>query len=319
MDPVLHIVLRIMLEITWQYDPEKLRAEVVPRNADEARILLEQGNRELAAFIEQYARSDGETAMRHVTPIVLADLGLAETPGQTPGQAPGQAPAQEPFAAVLSCADARVPTELVFNQAANDLFVIRVAGNVLGSECLGTLDYAVAHLGHVRLLVVLGHTGCGAVSAAVDAFLFPDNYFDIAANPPLRSIVDSLLAGVRTGAAALERAHGQQVAQLPGYRSALVEVSVVLNAALTAAVVKRWFQDRLSDRLDVVYGVYNLQNRLAGLPAEDEEWRPGLYAPPEDAEALASLSRRLAVGRNIERLLHQSESGRMGASHGHHM
>ena len=53
---------------------------------------------------------------------------------------------QEPFAAVLGCADARVPVEIVFGQGFNDLFVVRVAGNVLGDECLGSLDFAVSNL-----------------------------------------------------------------------------------------------------------------------------------------------------------------------------
>ena len=290
-----------MLEILWQYDPTQPRSDMRPGTAAEACMLLEQGNRELMAFIEAYLRSDGRTAMRHITRIVPDDLGVAATPGQ--------APSQEPFAAILSCADARVPTEMLFNQNANDLFVIRVAGNVLGSECQGTLEYAVAHLKSVRLLVVLGHTGCGAVNAAVDAFLFPDTYLAIAANPPLRSIVDSLLASVRSGAIALERAHGRDVAQRLGYRGALSAMSVVLHAALTATVVKRSFEGKLSDLLNVVYGIYNLENRTVGLPADGAGWQPGLSEPPADAEALAALSRRLAVSDSIVQALHQTQTG----------
>ena len=76
--------------------------------------------------------------------------------------------------AVLGCSDARVPIELIFKEGPNDLFVVRVAGNGLGSEVLGSLKYAVEHLGgSLRIIVVLGHSGCGAVSEAVDAFLEP--------------------------------------------------------------------------------------------------------------------------------------------------
>ena len=73
---------------------------------------------------------------------------------------------QSPFAAVLACSDSRVPVELVFDQGFGDLFVTRVAGNVVGSGVLGSLEYAVQHLG-VLLLVVLGHEFCGAVRTAL--------------------------------------------------------------------------------------------------------------------------------------------------------
>jgi carbonic anhydrase len=75
---------------------------------------------------------------------------------------------QSPFAAVLACSDSRVPVETVFGQGAGDLFVIRVAGNVLGEPQIGSLEFAVDELG-VPLILVLGHTGCGAVKAAMEA------------------------------------------------------------------------------------------------------------------------------------------------------
>lgn len=75
---------------------------------------------------------------------------------------------QHPFAAVLSCADSRVPPEIVFDEGLGDLFVVREAGHVAGAPTLGSIEYAVEHLG-VHLVVVLGHEQCGAVSAAVAA------------------------------------------------------------------------------------------------------------------------------------------------------
>ncbi len=72
---------------------------------------------------------------------------------------------QHPFAVVLGCADSRVPPEIVFDQGLGDLFVIRVAGNVIDDHSLGSIEYAVDHLA-VRLIVVLGHQSCGAVKAA---------------------------------------------------------------------------------------------------------------------------------------------------------
>jgi carbonic anhydrase len=74
---------------------------------------------------------------------------------------------QHPFAVVLGCADSRVPPELVFDHGLGDLFTIRAAGEVLDNSVLGSVEYAVEHLG-VPLVVVLGHAKCGAVSAAVD-------------------------------------------------------------------------------------------------------------------------------------------------------
>jgi carbonic anhydrase len=73
---------------------------------------------------------------------------------------------QEPFAAVLSCADSRVPVELVFDQSIGHLFVTRVAGNIVTPEIIGSLEYGAAVLGTVALLV-LGHAHCGAVKAAI--------------------------------------------------------------------------------------------------------------------------------------------------------
>ncbi|PSL57548.1 carbonic anhydrase [Saccharothrix carnea] len=74
---------------------------------------------------------------------------------------------QHPFAVVLGCADSRVPPELVFDHGLGDLFTIRAAGEVLDNSVLGSVEYAVEHLG-IPLVVVLGHANCGAVSAAVD-------------------------------------------------------------------------------------------------------------------------------------------------------
>jgi carbonic anhydrase len=74
---------------------------------------------------------------------------------------------QHPHAAILSCADSRVPPEMVFDQGLGDLFTVRSAGNVAGDIEIGSLEYAVAHL-DTPLLVVMGHQGCGAVTAAVE-------------------------------------------------------------------------------------------------------------------------------------------------------
>jgi carbonic anhydrase len=77
---------------------------------------------------------------------------------------------QKPFATVLGCSDSRVPPELIFDAGFGDLFTIRVAGNIIAEDVIGSVQYAVAHL-HTPLVVVLGHEGCGAVSAAVEELL----------------------------------------------------------------------------------------------------------------------------------------------------
>ena len=79
---------------------------------------------------------------------------------------------QEPFAIILGCSDSRVPAELVFGQGLGDLFVIRVAGNIIAPSLVGSVEFAAEAFG-TRLVVVLGHTSCGAISATVDQLQRP--------------------------------------------------------------------------------------------------------------------------------------------------
>jgi carbonic anhydrase len=109
--------------------------------ADQALERLKAGNERFLA---------GKAKFPTVQKEVLADL------------AKGQAP----YATILGCSDSRVPPELVFDAGFGELFIIRVAGNVLGPTIAGTLQYAGAHL-HTPLFVVMGHEGCGAVKAAL--------------------------------------------------------------------------------------------------------------------------------------------------------
>ncbi len=98
--------------------------------------------------------------------------GNLEHPHQTLERRGDLASGQEPFACVLSCADSRVPPEIVFDQGLGDLFVLRVAGNIVNDMIMGSLEYAVEHLG-ASLIVVLGHKRCGAVSATVQGGTAP--------------------------------------------------------------------------------------------------------------------------------------------------
>jgi carbonic anhydrase len=80
----------------------------------------------------------------------------------------GLAKAQSPYATIVGCSDSRVPPELVFDAGFGELFIVRIAGNVVSPEIMGTLQYAAVHL-HTPLFVILGHEGCGAVQAALAA------------------------------------------------------------------------------------------------------------------------------------------------------
>jgi carbonic anhydrase len=98
---------------------------------------------------------------------------------------------QAPCAIVLGCSDSRVPAEMVFDQGLGDLFVIRVAGNIVAPSQVGSIEFAAARLG-VRLVVVLGHTQCGAVQAALEELERPSGN----RSPNLGFIVNSILPNV---------------------------------------------------------------------------------------------------------------------------
>lgn len=98
---------------------------------------------------------------------------------------------QEPFAIILGCSDSRVPAEIVFDQGLGDLFVIRVAGNIVASSQVGSVEFAAARFG-TRLVVVLGHSQCGAVLATLEELQQPMDY----PSRNLRSIVDRIRPSV---------------------------------------------------------------------------------------------------------------------------
>lgn len=94
---------------------------------------------------------------------------------------------QNPFAVILACSDSRVPVELVFDQGLGDLFVIRVAGNIVAPSQVGSVEFAAANLG-AKLVVVLGHSNCGAVDATLKELAQEE----ATRSPNLRSIVDRI-------------------------------------------------------------------------------------------------------------------------------
>jgi carbonic anhydrase len=98
-------------------------------------------------------------------------LGTPEHPRQGPARRTEVAGAQHPIAAIIACSDSRVSPEIIFDQGLGDVFVVRTGGNLLDDVGLASIEYAAFHL-HVPLVVVLGHSGCGAVAAAMKGDLF---------------------------------------------------------------------------------------------------------------------------------------------------
>jgi carbonic anhydrase len=191
-------------------------------------------------------------------------------------------------------------------KAPDDLFVVRVAGNGLGADALGSLKYAVDHLGEsLKLIVVLGHSGCGAVSAAADVLLNPQAYLSLAAKHSLRSVLDRLLVVVHAAAKRLAAVHGPEVTRRPGYREALIEVGVVSNAALAAYTVEQEIGTWAPGGLRAAYGAYLLADRRIWAPRADDAATSGLGYPPPEGAAFDRFADAVVRSERIVRLLGQ--------------
>jgi len=288
------------MDIIYRYDPF---AALIPRQSMDARKAireLEEGHRRFREIVlhvrkELVGNARPGSIIIPSDPLSLGFALIASVPVQ-----------QAPYALVLGCADARVPIERIFDQPPNELFVIRVAGNVLGTECLGSIDYAVQNLKEsLRLLVVLGHTGCGAVSAAVDSYLSPQDYPDIAFTHALRSLVDRIQIAVRGAAKALERVHGPFVTGHPGYRAALVETAIYLNAALTAFDVQKEIAAIEGHMVQTVYGVFDLvDQRVHAQPYRKNAVAEATFGQvPSSTEEFTALGERIATAVQTREVL----------------
>jgi len=158
---------------------------------------------------------------------------------------------QAPFALVLSCADSRVPPELVFDQGLGDIFVVRVAGNIASPAAIGSIEYAVEHL-HVPLILVLGHDKCGAVAATIDIVKTNGH-----AAGQVQFIVDAITPAVK-------RAQGQT--------GDLLDNAIRDNVSLVASAL-RASQPILapavgSGKLKIVGGVYRFSTGVVDLMGE---------------------------------------------------
>lgn len=282
------------VEITYRFEGRDGQIRERPADAEAALRRMDDGSRAFADLFESAGEQAGPA--RRVIPIDPSDLGLL--------QGGANAPRQRPFAAVLGCSDARVPLELIFNEGPNDLFVVRVAGNTLGDDVRGSLNYALEHLAEsLKLIVVLGHSGCGAVTAAVDVFLDPAGYLSLASKHAVRMVVDRLLVVVHAAARRLEAVLGPGITRHPRYREALIELSVVSNAALGAHTLQRVIGGGATDGVQVAYGVYVLADRTVWAPRCGSEEVIGLAAPPADAEAFVEFGNAVLRSQRIAALL----------------
>jgi carbonic anhydrase len=161
---------------------------------------------------------------------------------------------QEPFAIVVGCSDSRVPAEIVFDQGLGDLFVIRVAGNIVAPSQIGSVEFAAERFG-TRLVLVLGHSRCGAVQATLEQLRRPGE----AQSGNLRSIVERIRPSVE-GLLATELAKDER---------ALEREAVRANARAAADQLRHGSEimERLiaSDGLRVACGEYSLESGLVEL------------------------------------------------------
>jgi carbonic anhydrase len=144
--------------------------------------------------------------------------------------------AQEPFAIVLGCSDSRVPVEIVFDQGPGDLFVIRVAGNIVAPSLIGSVEFAADRFG-TRLVVVLGHSFCGAIAATLEQLHRPT----ASHSPNLRDIVDRIRPAVDGLEDEREAMRANILASVQQLRhgSAIIEGLVGSNGLL---IVGAWYE-----------------------------------------------------------------------------
>jgi carbonic anhydrase len=228
---------------------------------------LRDGNARFGAFMKNCRMSIAHHPV--VIPCDKTEVGLGEH------DAYGR-PNQSPFALVLGCSDAREPVEILLGQGFDDLFTVRVAGNVLGDECAGSVIYALDKFapsssssasGSLKLIVVIGHRSCGAVHAAVEAHeADPSSLLErVGSIPhPLAAIVARIAPVVTVSAWAIESTYGPGASRDKKHTEVLTEIAVYLNAALVAyelaRIVKARFPGDHVPTLAVRFGVFDLSN-----------------------------------------------------------
>jgi len=266
-----------MIDYIYRFDPENPSAKPLPHDAEAARRVLEDGNRLFSKWMESCRNSAGSSEEpKYVVSCNGYEVGML--------RGHGEMPTQSPFAVVVGCSDARVPTEMLFGQGFNDLFVIRVAGNVMGDVCQGSVDFAVSALSQsVRVVVVLGHSGCGAVTGAVDAYLRPLKFWSKSVSPMLRSLTERVFVAVREAANGLKEVWGPDAREVLGYREALIESAVCINAAQAAFGLRQEVERSGKWEIEVLYGVHNIRNHQVCMPVNP-------FAPRSDENVRLALA-----------------------------
>lgn len=159
--------------------------------------------------------------------------------------------AQEPFAVVLGCSDSRVPVEIVFNQGFGDIFVIRVAGNIVAPSQIGSIEFAAEKFG-IKLVVVMGHTHCGAVQATLDEMNRPSG----SQSRNLRSIVDRIRPSIQ----------GLLATDLKHHPAMLMQAAIRTNISISANFLRHGSQiiEQMIEKGDllVVGAEYSLETGL---------------------------------------------------------
>ena len=280
------------MDIVYRFDPYAPIQLNRPKSNGEALDTLSEGNGRFVAKIKHLQEiQDSKNPDPIVFPIDLVQLGVPLVDGMEQ--------MHSPYAAIVGCADARVPVEHIFDCLSNDVFVVRVAGNVLGLECIGSIDYAATALKEsIQCVIVLGHTGCGAVSAAVDIYLAPSSFAEIAFSHPVRTLIDRIMVSVRSAAAALEEVHGSHVNKKEHYRNWLINSSCFLNAAITAYDLQREVHS-VSENLAVSYTVYDMSySTIHPTPIQNKHQKldkaTAFARAPKSPDELHSIARAIA-------------------------
>jgi carbonic anhydrase len=297
-----------------------------PATAADAAKRLWERNGCFAAFI---ARCQGKPISPGLCPVdpvriplVKREVGLEKKPSGFPEQ--------EPFAAILACVDARAPVELLFTQGFDDLYIVRVAGNPLGPDVAGSLHYALHSFAALaatkpadlpkktlRLIVSLGHSDCGAVTAAVKTYLGLEALPKLEGRYLPDGSVGGLLAKLQHPAAAIAAELLPEGSLGPGKGpeeirlAAIIDVAVYLNAAWSAhklvELVQQYDYAGPDREVEVRYGVFDPRDCFVRAGSKNYLFvQPGVHAsapgsveealapPPADLKGLRSLGEELA-------------------------
>lgn len=150
---------------------------------------------------------------------------------------------QFPFAVVLSCMDSRTSVELIFDQGIGDIFSIRIAGNVVNDDILGSMEYACAAAGS-KLVVVLGHTRCGAVKGACDAVKLGN----------LTGLLNKIQPSIEKTSAARENIEGSEYTEVVAQANVLNSINEILERS---EILRTLYRD---GKIGVVGGIYSVEN-----------------------------------------------------------